>query len=263
MYNQILKNSHIKDDFSTEWSQKHDILLCVDMDIQCHDGGEERLKFRHEYKHRVNLSDIVQLRTRLGAVMQRDDFAGADGTYIVKSLYFDNYMDKALSEKIDSIGKREKFRIRYYNTDTSFIRLEKKSKINGLCNKQSARLTAAECQQIINGDLDFLLDSDHNLKREFYAKMKYQLLRPKCIVAYTRESFVYAPGNVRVTIDTNLGGSYDVQNFLNPELKFVQGYHSSVVEVKWDEYFPQMIRDMVQMKNRNSAAFSKYAEVRY
>ena len=171
-------------------------------------------------------------------------------------------MDKALREKVDGVNKREKFRIRYYGTDTSFIKLEKKSKINGLCNKISCPITAEECQKIIDGDFEFLFHSEHELMRELYAKMKYQLLRPKCIVAYTRECFVYPPGNVRVTLDMNICGSNNVKEFLNPELKFLQLYHNSILEVKWDEYLPGIIRDCVQVKSRRSAAFSKYAAVR-
>ncbi len=221
------------------------------------------MKFRHEYKHKVNLSDIVQLRLRLCAVMKHDENANQDGTYIVKSLYFDNYKDKALKEKVDGVDKREKFRIRYYNADTSFIRLEKKSKINGLCNKESVAITAEECQKIIDGNIGFMLDSGKPLLQELYAKMHYQLLRPKCIVAYRRESFVYEPGNVRVTIDMDIRGSYDVKRFLNSDLQYLQLYHTSILEVKWDEFLPQIIRDIVQMKNRNTSAFSKYAAVRF
>ena len=220
------------------------------------------MKFRHEYKHQINLADIYGLRTRLSAVVKHDSNCNADGTYFVKSLYFDNYMDKALREKIDGVNRREKFRIRYYGTDTSFIRLEKKSKINGLCNKVTCRITAEECQKIIDGDIEFMKDSEFELMRELYSKMKYQLLRPKCIVAYTRECFVYPPGNVRVTIDMNICGSNNVKEFLNPDLPFLQTYHEAILEVKWDEYLPQIIRDLVQVKSRRSAAFSKYAAIR-
>ena len=220
------------------------------------------MKFRHEYKHQINLADIYVLRTRLSAVVKHDSNCDADGTYFVKSLYFDNYMDKALREKIDGVNKREKFRIRYYGTDTSFIRLEKKSKINGLCNKVTCRITAEECKKIIDGDIDFMKDSEHELMRELYSKMKYQLLRPKCIVAYTRECFVYRCGNVRVTLDMNICGSNNVKEFLNPDLPFLQTYHEAILEVKWDEYLPQIIRDCVQVKSRRSAAFSKYAAIR-
>ena len=220
------------------------------------------MKFRHEYKHQINLADIYGLRTRLSAIVKHDSNCDADGTYFVKSLYFDNYMDKALREKIDGVNRREKFRIRYYGTDTSFIRLEKKSKINGLCNKVTCRITAEECQKIIDGDIKFMKDSEHELMRELYSKMKYQLLRPKCIVAYTRECFVYPPGNVRVTLDMNICGSNNVKEFLNPDLPFLQTYHEAILEVKWDEYLPQIIRDLVQVKSRRSAAFSKYAAIR-
>jgi len=220
------------------------------------------MKLRHEYKHQINLADVYGLKTRLSAVAKHDPHCCDDGTYFVRSLYFDNYMDKALREKIDGVNKREKFRIRYYGTDTSFIRLEKKSKINGLCNKESTRITAEECQKIIEGDIRFMKDSDSELMKELYSKMEYQLLRPKCIVAYTRECFVYPPGNVRVTLDMNICGSNNIKEFLNPDLPFLQTYHDSILEVKWDEYLPQIIRDSVQIRSRRSAAFSKYAAIR-
>ena len=221
------------------------------------------MKFRHEYKHAINLADRLVLRTRLAAVMERDEHAEEDGSYLIKSLYFDNYKDKALQEKNDGVDKREKFRIRYYGTDTSFINLEKKSKINGMTSKESARLTAEECQKIIDGDIHFLLESDSDLKKEFYAKMQYQLLRPKCVVAYRRESFVHPAGNVRVTLDYDIGGSNHVQAFLNPELTFTRLYQNTILEVKWDEYLPQFIRDAVHLNGRRTSSFSKYAAVRF
>ena len=85
------------------------------------------MDFRHEWKHEINYGDMIALRHRLSTVMQRDVNA-VDGKYFVRSLYFDNAADKALREKLDGINNREKFRIRYYNHDTSLIHLEKKSK---------------------------------------------------------------------------------------------------------------------------------------
>ncbi len=221
------------------------------------------MKFRNEYKHVINQSDIIQLRMRLSNVLAHDEHSGEDGTYYVKSLYFDNYMDKALKEKVDGVNKREKFRIRYYNNDTTFIRLEKKSKLNGLCHKESVPIGLEEVQGILDGDIAFLLSSEHNLMRELYAKMHYQLLRPKSVVAYRRESFVHPLGNVRVTLDSDICGSYNVREFLNPDARYLQLYHNTVLEVKWDEYLPQLIRDITQVKSRRCSAFSKYAAVRF
>ena len=221
------------------------------------------MKFRHELKHRINRADIFLLRSRLSAVCRHDEHCDEDGTYLIKSLYFDNYWDKALKEKQDGVDKREKFRIRYYGNDTSFIRLEKKSKINGLCHKEQARITAEECQKIIDGDIDFLKESQNNLLKELYAKMHFQLLRPKCIVAYCRESFVYPPGNVRVTIDSEIKGSSNIKEFLNPDLEYTGLYRESILEIKWDEFLPDIIKNAVQLKSRQSSAFSKYAAVRF
>ena len=221
------------------------------------------MKFRHEYKHRVNALDIMLLQKRLAPVAKHDEHCDETGSYLIKSLYFDNYRNKAAREKFDGVDKREKFRIRYYNDDTSFIRLEKKSKINGLCSKESAPMTAEQVELLLEGDTSFLIESDVPLFHELYAKMKYQLLRPVCIVAYERECFVYGPGNVRITLDMNIRGSYDVKRFLVPDVSMTRLYSNSILEVKWDEYLPQIIKNAVQLKNRNSSAFSKYVAVRF
>lgn len=221
------------------------------------------MKLRHEHKHRINMSDILMLRRRLATVANHDSHSDADGTYVVKSLYFDNYMDKALKEKCDGLRRREKFRIRYYNDDTSFMRLEKKSKIGNLCSKESVVITYEQCKKILSGDIEFLRESSNNLMREFYAKMRYQLLRPKCIVAYTRESFVYEPGNVRITLDYHICRSSNTRAFLDKDNIFIQPSDASVLEVKYDEFLPQIIRNAVQTKSRRASAFSKYAAMRF
>ena len=113
------------------------------------------MKYRHEWKHEINYADLLTLRMRLSAVMKRDEHA-IGGIYRIRSLYFDNLSDKALREKIDGVNIREKFRIRYYNGDASFIVLEKKSKINGLCAKESCRITEDEAQKIVDGNLEWM-----------------------------------------------------------------------------------------------------------
>lgn len=220
------------------------------------------MDFRHEWKHELNLSDMYAIRQRLRAVM-RVDQNSADGKYFIRSLYFDNLYDKVLREKIDGINQREKFRIRYYNGDTSFIRLEKKSKLDGLGNKQNAFLSPEEAQAIVDGDYDWMIQSDRRLVQELYAKIKSQGLRPKTIVDYTREPFVYAPGNVRVTLDYNIRTGLNCTDFLNPDRVTIAAGDSPVIlEVKWDEYLPSIIRDAVQLDSRQTAAFSKYKACR-
>lgn len=220
------------------------------------------MDFRHEWKHEINYSDMVVLRQRLKAVMKPDENA-VNGKYFIRSIYFDNISDKALREKIDGVNCREKFRIRYYNNDTSLIHLEKKSKINGLGNKQSANLSAEEAQKIVDGDLDWMIDCDRPLVQELYSKMKSQGLRPKTIVDYTREPFVFSAGNVRVTLDYDIRTGLYCTDFLNPDcITIPAGNAPIILEVKWDEFLPSVIRDIVQLENRRTAAFSKYAVCR-
>lgn len=221
-----------------------------------------KIKYRHELKQEISYLDMLVLRQRLLAVMQRDLHA-ADGKYEIRSLYFDNARDKALREKTDGVNVREKFRIRYYNGDSSFIKLEKKSKINGLCLKESARLTMEQTQAIINGNVGWMKDSNESLIRELYIKMITQGLRPKTIVDYTREPFIFAPGNVRVTLDYNIRTGMLGTDFFNMSCTTIPaGEDSIILEVKWDEFLPDIIRDIVQLKNGRAGAFSKYAACR-
>ena len=220
------------------------------------------MKYRHEWKHEISYGDMLVLRQRLATVMKRDIHA-IDGKYLIRSLYFDNASDKALREKVDGVNVREKFRIRYYNNNTSFIHLEKKSKVNGLCLKDSTVLSFEQAQAIANGDYGFMVNSGVPLIQELYSKMMSQGLRPKTIVDYTREPFVFAPGNVRVTLDYNIRTGMNCTDFLNPNCVTVPAGDAPIVlEVKWDEYLPDIIRDAVQLPNCRVGAFSKYAVCR-
>ena len=220
------------------------------------------MKYRHEWKHEISYGDMLVLRQRLSAVMKRDIHA-IDGKYLIRSLYFDNASDKALREKVDGVNIREKFRIRYYNNDTSLIHLEKKSKVNGLCLKDSVALSFEQAQAIANGDYGWMIDSGVPLIQELYSKMMSQGLRPKTIVDYLREPFVFAPGNVRVTLDYNIRTGMNCTDFLNPNCVTVPAGDAPIIlEVKWDEYLPDIIRDAVQLPNCRVGAFSKYAVCR-
>lgn len=219
------------------------------------------MELRHEIKHEITLLDMTAIRQRLNAVAYSDPHAKS-GKYYIRSLYFDNLADKALREKLDGIAVREKFRIRIYNGDTSLIKLEKKSKFSGLGNKQTAPLSVDQAQAIIYGDIDWMASSEHTLIRELYSKMFTQGLKPKTIVDYTREPFIYPAGNVRVTIDYDIRSGLLCTDFLNENCATVPVTNAVIMEVKWDAFLPDVIRDAVMLKNRRDGAFSKYAACR-
>lgn len=219
------------------------------------------MKFRHECKHEITYSDLLALRARLSAAAQPDPHA-ADGRYEIRSLYFDNLYDKALNEKLDGVNCREKFRIRLYNFDTSLIKLEKKSKLNGLCCKESVLLSEEETQRIVDGDTDWMAQDSRPLVNELYSRMKSQGLRPRTIVDYTREPFVFPAGNVRVTLDHSIRTGASCTEFLDKNCVTLPASDSIILEVKWDEFLPSVIRDIVQLGTTRTSAFSKYAACR-
>ncbi|MCI9330823.1 MAG: polyphosphate polymerase domain-containing protein [Oscillibacter sp.] len=220
------------------------------------------MKPRHEWKHEITAADRLVLSARLFAVARRDRH-GQNGRYEIRSLYFDDPKDTALREKINGVARREKFRIRYYNGDTSFICLEKKSKWDGLCEKRSVLLSAQEVQSLLEGDLGWMPNSGRPLIQELYWKIKTAGLRPKTIVDYTRDAYIFPAGNVRVTLDFNIRTGLGSTDFLNPSCITVPaGDVPAILEVKWDEFLPSVIRDAVQLPGRHTSAFSKYAACR-
>ena len=220
------------------------------------------MQFRHEVKHEINQLDIMILRQRLRAVMQPDPHA-VNGMYEIRSLYFDNADDKALREKIDGAPVREKYRIRVYNRQYSVIHLERKYKYGNLGYKDSASLTVDQTRSILQGDTDWTGKSSDKVLLGFYTRIRNQALRPKVLVDYTREPFIFSAGNVRVTLDYDIRTALSCTDLLDPDCVTIPAKESpAVLEVKWDNFLPGIIRDIVQLGDRRSFAYSKYAACR-
>ena len=135
--------------------------------------------------------------------------------------------------------------------------------MNGLCHKNRTEISKEQVKLILDGEYAWMIKSGNKLVEELYSKMMVQGLRPKNIVDYTREPFVFAPGNVRITLDYNIRTGMNSTDFLNPECVTVPAGDAPIIlEVKWDEYLPDIIRDVVQLTNCRSGAFSKYAACR-
>ena len=221
--------------------------------------------YRHELKFGIPYPEYVTMRSRLRLVMKPDPHADKDGRYLVRSIYFDNSDDKALREKIDGIGRREKFRIRYYNDDLSYIVLEKKMKTDNLCSKYSTVITEEECRKILEGDTVWMSASEDPLILEFYAKMRFQRLKPRVLVSYVREPYIYPAGNVRITFDSQIRTSLYGQEFITGDVNDISAMDAPgdmILEVKYDRFIPGIIQDIIQMNGARLQAFSKYGASR-
>lgn len=221
--------------------------------------------FRHELKYRIGCAQYIELKNRLRTVMQSDLHTGADGRYLIRSIYFDNYMDKALREKEDGVSRREKFRIRYYNDDLTYLTLEKKIKENALCMKVDAQITEEECRELLEGRINWMRDHPAPLVQELYAKMHYQMLRPRVLVSYIREPYIYRTGNVRITFDSDIRTTLFHRDFLEERIIDIDTAgepQDMILEIKYDAFLPEIIRRLIQTNTLRQTAFSKYEACR-
>ena len=178
---------------------------------------------RHEFKYYINYDIYYVLRSRLQNVLYKDEHMPDDEGYLISSLYFDDMYDSALKEKISGTRFRKKFRIRSYELNDTFIRLECKSKFDEYISKTSAKLTKEEYMNILNGDMEFLLYRKERVCQELYGYYLTKRLRPSVVVEYRREAYIYPYGNVRITFDKNISASTRDLDMFSPK------YHTAEV----------------------------------
>lgn len=222
--------------------------------------SEKKNLFRHEWKYLISFPEAELLQRRLSPFLAVDQNARG-GQYTIRSLYFDDMQDSAYAEKIMGVYFRKKWRIRIYNYSQSHIRLERKIKQGSYIYKESTALTRAELDGIMNGVYETLLRREDNLCGEFYYECKVNLLRPKVIVDYERTPLVMDAGTVRITFDRNIRAAVGSFDMFDPELPTLSAVEPGklVLEVKYTEFLPQMVKTLLPLRGQEFAAFSKYA----
>ena len=221
---------------------------------------KDNTKFRHELKYPVTEGQIAELKNRIDHLIPLDPHVGPEGSYRIRSLYFDDQYDRCLRENEDGTDPREKFRIRIYNASSERISLECKRKERGKTHKVSCRLTVEQTKLLMEGKTVPDIAAQHPLLQKLTVQMLTRRLRPVVIVEYDRVPYVYQNGNVRITLDTNICSSSAVEKFLDPEIprRPIMPVGQQLLEVKYDEYLPDFIYRNLQLHSLRQSAFSKY-----
>lgn len=129
-----------------------------------------------------------------------------------------------------------------------------------MCYKQSTQLTAEEVAAILMQDLTWMSQDERKLIQELYFKMRDEQLQPKTIVEYTREPFLCAAGNVRITFDRDIRTGLFSRDFMSDDIPTLKaGDEMVLLEVKYDQFIPDYITEILQLGSRRASAFSKYA----
>ena len=216
-------------------------------------------KYRHELKYLVSDAQIKVLENRIRNYMQVDEHA-VDGSYNVRSIYFDDYNNTCFYQNENGTDPREKYRIRIYNCSKDIISLECKKKENNKTFKMICPLTYEQCLSVMKGIPLRNLEQLDPLLRVFTIKMMTDQFRPAVIVDYIRKPYIYQSGNVRVTFDTLISSSKQIERFFDPDLpkRPIMPIGMQLLEVKYDEYIPDSIYNNLQVEDLNRTAFSKY-----
>lgn len=217
---------------------------------------------RNELKYQIPIKQKNTLIQRLNPILKLDPHSNDEG-YWVKSLYFDDYQDSALNDNLDGVQYRNKFRIRYYNSNTNYICLEKKVKILSKGYKESICLMKEEVEKILNKDYEWMLDSNKTLLVELYSELKKSGLNPKTIIYYQRIPYLFDAGNIRITLDFNIQSSNQTSQFLETSQIYVpHSQDECLLEVKYDSFIPDFIKDLIQIPQSNWTSHSKYVQGR-
>lgn len=215
--------------------------------------------YRVEDKYNCTEPELYMLQQRMEAVLRPDSNEGGPEGYSIISLYFDDLRDSCLQDTVDGVNRRSKYRIRIYNDSLETIKLEVKTKKDSRILKRSKNISRKQMESLMHGECIADSDSTEDPATLFNLAINAQGLRPKVIVAYERKAYVYEPGNVRITFDRNVRASSRVAMFGQKNIcyDFLQEY-DKVLEVKYDEFIPDFLVQLLEVGNMQQSAYSKY-----
>lgn len=218
-------------------------------------------KYRHELKFKISNSAAEVLKQKLSLILKKDKNAYySDGSYLIKSLYFDDLDSSSYYEKMDGVLYRKKYRIRIYNNNDEFIRLEKKMKHNTYTAKEQILISKDIYSKILNGKLDEI-ESPTGLLEEFITNSKTKHLVPSVIVLYHRTAFTYPISEVRITFDSHIQSGLYNYDLFDTEVPMYDVSESGkqVLEVKFNEVLPLHIANILNDIPSCKEAVSKFA----
>ena len=219
-------------------------------------------QYRHELKYIIAEGEHKLLATRIKACLKQDYYASLNGgEYLIRSLYFDDPFDSALWEKASGVGSRDKFRIRIYNYSDDAIKLERKHKEGQYIKKDSVTISREDCEEIMRGKFECLKRNESPFAMQFYGIFVSNHLRPKVLVDYTREPYVFPAEDVRITFDKDIRTALRCTDLFNPNVVTYPVWdlrNCMILEVKFNESLPLYVQELLTLGASERTAASKY-----
>ncbi len=215
---------------------------------------------RIEEKYIISYAEYSRISNRIKQILPPDK-NGKNGHYSICSLYFDNVFDTALREKEDGNAVHMKFRIRTYDGEKKFIRLERKTKRGVVTEKHSALINKQQLDAILKGE---------SIPEEWecfglVSELRTKGFKPAVSVRYDREAYVMPQLGVRVTFDMNVDSLPALKNTLFGETMGgipAISRNSIIMEIKYTDRCPAFIRKICSNTGMQLSV-SKYALCRH
>ena len=212
---------------------------------------------RSETKHLLSRTEAARLKERLKFLMKPDSYS-PDGSYKVRSLYFETPDRRDMFDKDVGAYARRKIRLRIYDPNQQKAKLELKEKRGSVQRKRSAWVTKAMALRLIEGDFSVLYNRNDPFLDELYVMMTTEIYRPFVVVEYDRQAYTYPLGDVRVTFDSGVRASRSNFNIFDPDMQFVSVFPDVVAEIKYTGYFPEILSDIISDHCPVRDSVSKY-----
>lgn len=210
--------------------------------------------FRHEYKYVIPYGDMLELRNKLDKVLKLD----RGNPYFVRSMYFDSpddvdYFDKQGGEMI-----RKKLRLRIYDINSDYAKIEIKGKYDYHQLKESLVVSKEVAKRIINGEYSDLLTMNNDLAKRIYVLFQSGY-RPKVIIEYDRAAYITTT-TTRITFDFNIKKSRDFEKFYTNDINYLEltNPNDVVLEVKFDRFLEPYISKILEKYTSRYQSVSKY-----
>ena len=219
--------------------------------------------FREEKKFLINVEEYIKKSHQLEQIMAQDEHNGAHG-YMIRSLYFDTVYDEDYFDKLAGIECRRKIRLRCYDPDSSFVLLEMKQKQGSSQMKRSLRMEREDAVRLVDGDYSPLLQYPDHFAQECYALMCSKCYRPKTIVQYNRRAFTAKENKIRITFDHDIVSTESCLDLFSAQLNMnrVLDPFAVVMEVKFNGFLLEYIKQMINSMDKSEFAVSKYCLAR-
>ena len=216
--------------------------------------------YRHELKYFVSFLDHKVLSEIFSQTLQTDPHSNRDREYWIRSLYFDTPGNNDYYEKMIGVDERKKVRLRIYNENQSKVKAEIKYKFNQYMLKETGIITREDALKLIDGHREILLNYNNASLNQVYYIISRDLYRPAVLVDYEREAYICNTQDIRITFDKNIrGSSVDFGLFeKNINMSPVFDEKTMVMEIKYNRFLPDWLREVLTQCNAERYAISKY-----